>query len=116
MCHDHILATHKDFRTGWLLLLLRDGASYGYELRRELRERGLNLDPAVMYRTLRVMETAGLISSRWMHSGAGPRRRVYRLTAAGRSELARIADEVGEARDAQTAFLEAYGTAERAAP
>ena len=46
----------KDFRTAWLLLLLRDGSSYGYELRRELTAREMHVDPAVMYRTLRDME------------------------------------------------------------
>jgi DNA-binding PadR family transcriptional regulator len=99
---------HKDLRTAWLLLLLRDGSSYGYELRRELGIRALKLDPAVLYRSLRDMERAGLISSRWMHSAAGPKRHVYDITAAGHSELARIAAAITAARDAQSAFLVAY--------
>lgn len=108
-------ATTKHFRTGWLLLLLRDRSSYGYELRRELRERALQLDPAVMYRSLREMERDGLITSRWMRSDSGPRRRVYDISAAGRRELTRIADGVLAARDEQNTFLTANGDRRRRA-
>ncbi|HEV2787697.1 MAG TPA: PadR family transcriptional regulator [Solirubrobacteraceae bacterium] len=99
---------HKDFRTAWLLLLLRDGSSYGYELRRALAEREMRLDPAVMYRSLRDMERAGFISSRWVTSEAGPKRRVYDITAAGLDELARIAATIERSRDAQNEFLQAF--------
>ncbi len=95
----------KDLRTAWLLLMLRDGASYGYELRRELGARAGKLDPAVMYRSLRDMESGGLITSNWMQSHSGPRRRVYDLTQAGRRELVQIAATVAVTRDAQSAFL-----------
>jgi PadR family transcriptional regulator, regulatory protein PadR len=104
----------KDFRTAWLLLLLRDGSSYGYELRRELDLRATDLDPAVMYRTLRDMEQNGFITSHWMRSDAGPRRRVYDITDAGRDELARIAAMIRGMRDSHSEFLatlERRGTA-----
>lgn len=96
---------HKDLRTAWLLLMIRDGASYGYELRRELALRASHLDPAVMYRSLRDMERDSLIRSRWMESQAGPRRRVYEITPAGRRELVQIAGAIAGARDAHNAFL-----------
>ena len=103
------MATGKDFRTGWLLFLLRSGTSgYGYELRRALEERGLALDPAVLYRSLRDMENNGLIASRWVRSGEGPRRRVYKITKAGEAELDRIATALRDARDSHDVFLEAY--------
>lgn len=98
----------KDFRTAWLLLLLRDGSSYGYELRRALTAREMNVDPAVMYRTLRDMERSGLIASRWMSSDTGPKRRVYDLTVAGREELVRIAAAIAQERNAQSEFLAAF--------
>jgi len=99
----------KDFRTAWLLLLLRDGSSYGYELRRELTAREMHVDPAVMYRTLRDMERSGLISSRWMASENGPKRRVYDLTQLGREELVRIAATIEQERNVQSDFLAAFG-------
>jgi DNA-binding PadR family transcriptional regulator len=108
---DHILTTGKEFRIGWLLFLLSSRLSssgYGYDLRRELDLRGLVLDPAVMYRTLREMEDRTLIASRWMRSKEGPRRRVYDVTAAGEAELARIASSIEAAREAHDAFLSAY--------
>ena len=103
------MTTHKDLRIGWLLLLLRSSTrGYGYELRRELGQRGLSLDAAVLYRSLRDMESGGLIASSWMHSEEGPRRRVYTITAGGRSELGRIAARVRDSREAEDAFLKAY--------
>ena len=103
------MSTPKDFRIGWLLLLLRSSTrGYGYDLRRELSLRGMSLDPAVLYRSLRDMESAGLIASSWMHSEEGPRRRVYTITAVGRAELGRVAGLVRDSRDAQDAFLVAY--------
>jgi DNA-binding PadR family transcriptional regulator len=74
-------------------------------LRRELALRTMQLDPAVMYRSLRDMERGGLISSRWMRSQTGPKRRVYDITEAGRIELGRIAESIKRKRDAQNAFL-----------
>lgn len=93
------------------MLLLRDGPGHGYELRRELATRALALDPAVLYRCLREMESDGLISSRWMRSAAGPRRRVYDITDCGRAELLRIAASVREGRDARSAFLNELASA-----
>jgi PadR family transcriptional regulator PadR len=106
----------KDFRTGWLLLLIRGGPGHGYELRHELRERALEVDRAVMYRTLREMEQSGLICSRWASSKAGPRRRIYDITEAGLDELGRIAVKVEGARDAHDAFLAAYRRRDGAGP
>ncbi len=106
----------KDFRTAWLLLLLRDRSGYGYELRRELGAHALELNAAVMYRSLRRMEQTGLISSRWVRSEAGPERRVYDITTAGRAELERIAATIGRARDAHDTFIAAYDKADGQSP
>jgi PadR family transcriptional regulator, regulatory protein PadR len=107
---DHTLTTGKEFRIGWLLFLLRSSASsgYGYDLRRELQLRGVALDPAVLYRSLREMESRTLIASHWVHSEEGPRRRVYSITAAGEAELARIASSLRASRNAHDVFLAAY--------
>lgn len=110
------MATHKDFRTAWVLLLLREGASYGYELRRELGARSLQLDPAVMYRTLRDMERDELISSSWERSDAGPQRRVYEITEAGRREMHSVVVTIRDARDAHNTFLAAFEEAADSAP
>ncbi len=98
----------KDLRTAWLLLLLRSEPSYGYVLRRELSERGLEIEPGSLYRSLRELESDGLITSHWMEPAAGPRARHYTLTPEGQRALGLLAAAIEGARDAQGAFLAAY--------
>lgn len=95
----------KGLLTAWLLLLLREGATYGYNLRRELQGRGIRTDPAAMYRMLRTCEEDGLVQSRWATSDEGPRRRMYRLTRKGRRALAELARVIAASRDVQDRFL-----------
>jgi PadR family transcriptional regulator PadR len=101
----------KDLRTAWLLLLLRAEPSYGYVLRRELGARGLEIEPGTLYRSLRELEGDGLITSRWMDPGAGPRARVYTITPAGERNLHVLAAAIETARDTQMAFMTAYADA-----
>ncbi len=73
-----------------LLLLLYDEIGYGYGLIEQLAsfgfsEAGLNM--STLYRTLRKMENEGLVTSQWEEGGQGPKRRVYEITAKGKSEL-----------------------------
>lgn len=89
--------------------MLRAEPSYGYVLRRELRERGLDVEAATLYRGLRELERDGLIASRWLEPAAGPRARVYTITAEGQQALEVLAAAIELARDAQVAFLDAYG-------
>lgn len=99
--------------TAWLLLLLDSGASYGYELRRELDGHRLAVDPSVLYRALRKLERDGAVQSRWMKSDAGPRRRFYRLTAKGRQELDEMSALIAEIRDLNDMFVAAHDAAVR---
>ncbi len=101
----------KELLTGWLLLLLDRGATYGYKLRRELDAEGLDTDPGTVYRILRKLERDGLVQSRWMGSVAGPRRRFYRLTSKGRRLLDDIAVLITTVRDTHDAFVRAYAHA-----
>ena len=94
--------------TAWLLLLLEAGASYGYELRRAFDAHGLDVDPSSLYRTLRKLERDGWVESRWLQSAAGPRRRLYRLTARGRRNLDEIAALITSIRDVNDSFVRAH--------
>lgn len=72
-----------------LLLLLAEGPSHGYELLEHVRQTGVrNADAGGLYRCLRAMEQADLVSSWWEPSQAGPARRSYLLTDEGRKALA----------------------------
>ena len=76
----------RRFVRPFVLLLLAEGPSHGYELARSLNEfapEGLNPEPSVLYRMLRQMEEEGLATSSLDDSGGGPARKVYELTPGG---------------------------------
>ena len=73
-----------------LLAILEREPMHGYAVIEELRERSggaFDLPEGTVYPALHRLERQALISSKWS-TGAGRRRRVYRLTARGRRQLA----------------------------
>jgi len=71
-----------------ILAFLRRWNAYGYQLVQELARAGLpQFDSTTVYRTLRQLERAGLVSSFWDTSESGPARRMYSLTKAGEVSL-----------------------------
>ena len=79
-----ILRLRGDLLAAGILASLRRWNAHGYRLGRELVKAGLPmLDSATLYRTLRELERAGLVSSFWDTSSSGPARRMYSLTKTG---------------------------------
>jgi len=76
-----------------LLAVLREEgrAMYGYELAKRLdaADGGVPVRLGTLYPVLRSLERQGLLDSRLVPSAAGPARKYYRLTRAGRSSLVR---------------------------
>ncbi len=72
-----------------MLLSLRGGNSYGYELIKRAAAFGFQtMNPGSMYRTLRQMENEGLCNSEWETTYKdGPLRRMYSVTDAGEAYL-----------------------------
>jgi len=71
-----------------VLAALREGENYGYELLQRLEKTGvLATTPATLYPLLARLADEKFIAVREAPSSAGPVRRYYRLTAAGRKEL-----------------------------
>lgn len=73
-----------------LLALQEEKKSYGYDLAEKLMGFALTdarIERASLYRTLRVLEENGHVTSAWDVEGAGPARRVYALTEKGRLHL-----------------------------
>ena len=69
-----------------LLAVLAQAPGHGYELSQRLTERSggeLGVHEGSLYPALHRLERGGLVESAWC-SGEGRRRRVYRLTSAGR--------------------------------
>jgi PadR family transcriptional regulator, regulatory protein PadR len=90
----------------YLLLLVAEAPSHGYEIVTRLNEISEAAAGSV-YRELRQLEEAGYIASTWSHDQLrGPARRVYSITPAGRRALrlcidatARLAESLGEFED-----------------
>jgi len=78
-------ATIHRFLEPCLLLLLHQNSSYGYELVSALKPFGFgDIAGGPVYRTLRELEAAGMVRSKWdTESPGGPARRVYQLTEGG---------------------------------
>lgn len=73
-----------------LLVLLYDKLGYGYGLIEDLEDFGFSsqdLNVSTLYRTLRKMEKEDLVTSLWEESGLGPKKRVYKITQAGKDDL-----------------------------
>ena len=85
-----LLSHPKGFLRGCVLLLLKESPGHGYDLFVRLEPFGVvQGDPAFIYRELRWLEAAELVKQRWVMSGQGPPRRVYRLTPAGERAVKR---------------------------
>lgn len=72
-----------------VLLLLAEKPTHGYGLMEKLRELGMagSMDPSMVYRLLRMLEASGMAESSLDDTGAGPARKVYRLTPQGMEML-----------------------------
>jgi poly-beta-hydroxybutyrate-responsive repressor len=72
----------------YVLLAVSLQRAHGYLIEEYLRGLGfLSLEMSTLYRTLRQLEKDGLLYSSWEPGPAGPARRVYSLTDAGRAWL-----------------------------
>ena len=76
-----------------VLGLLAEEPMHGYDLLERFRARSMGfwveVGKASVYQTLHRLEARGLITGRSQDGREGPDRRVYRITRAGRSRLAR---------------------------
>jgi len=74
-----------------VLAILEDGPRHGYDLCKRIDQRSggrLSFHVASLYTTLYRLEQDGLIVGRWVEKAGQRRRRFYRLTPAGRHQLA----------------------------
>lgn len=74
-----------------LLTLAKLGSAHGYQIAAEAEPLAVThagLDGAVIYRTLRRLESNKCVTSTWDTGGGGPARRLYSLTPHGREHLA----------------------------
>ena len=85
-----------------VLAQLEAQARHGYEIACEIERRSggvVSFQPASLYPVLYRMEQEGWIAGKWVERAGQRRRRYYRLTPAGRKQLA-------EQRSSWSAFIE----------
>jgi PadR family transcriptional regulator, regulatory protein PadR len=99
-----VLKGHVDLL---VLATLSRGPLHGYGLVEELRDvsaGAFDLAEGTVYPALYRLEAAGLLSSSWSHV-SGRRRRMYRLTRRGRTELTRERREWRQFADTMKAVV-----------
>src|SRR5262249_28157708 len=77
--------------TPLVLAILRDGDSYGYAIIERVKQLSggrLAWTDGMLYPILHRLEEAKLVKARWVVADSGRKRKYYRLTPAGRAELA----------------------------
>jgi PadR family transcriptional regulator PadR len=90
-----------------VLALLAKEERYGFDLVRALAEMdGMVTSEGTIYPLLSRLRRDGLVESTWQESPAGPPRRYYKLTEAGRAALAGFRLEWRRFRDAVDHFVE----------
>jgi PadR family transcriptional regulator PadR len=90
-----------------VLALLTAGEKYGFELARELAERGqIIASEGTLYPLLARLRRNGLVETSWRESSSGPPRRYYHLTSAGEHALASFKKQWSVFRDAVDEILD----------
>ena len=77
--------------TPLVLAILAEGDSYGYAIIKrvtDLSDGHLQWTDGMLYPVLHRLERQGLIAAKWGNSETGRKRRYYRITRDGRTELA----------------------------
>jgi PadR family transcriptional regulator PadR len=89
-----------------VLALLTTGERYGFELARELGERGqIIASEGTLYPLLARLRRNGLVETSWRESSSGPPRRYYHLTRDGELALASFKKQWRNFRDAVDEIL-----------
>jgi len=84
-----------ELRRGCLVLAVMAALrkeQYGYTLRRELAEHGMEIDESTLYPLLRRLESQGLLTSEWREEDKR-NKRFYRLSAAGKTIFKQLLSE-----------------------
>jgi DNA-binding PadR family transcriptional regulator len=78
--------------TPLVLAILAEGDSYGYAIIKRVAELSgghLQWTVGMLYPVLHRLERQGYVAARWQGAESGRRRKYYRITKAGRRQLAR---------------------------
>jgi PadR family transcriptional regulator, regulatory protein PadR len=95
MASDHFDSLRLELRRGCLVMAVLAQLRvehYGYTLKRELADVGLDIDEGTLYPLLRRLESQGLLVSEWREEDKR-NKRFYRLSPAGKGLLKELLAE-----------------------
>lgn len=94
----------------FILLVLSMEPKHGLGIYNKLEELfpGNRLDTAIIYRKLGEMEKKNCITSQWMESDIGPKKKVYSITEKGREVLSEFHDDIQFRIGMLSKFLEIH--------
>ena len=98
-CSCGMLSLYRFVEPLTLYMLEKNGPSYGYVLLNQMQGHILTdspVDGPSLYRTLRILEKNGNLTSVWDTSHVGPARRLYSLTAKGKRHLVEWQEVLGK--------------------
>lgn len=95
MAEEHLDKLRQELRRGILVLAVLGSlrqSHYGYSLRKQLQEAGIDIDEGTLYPLVRRLADQGLLTSEWQQ-GEGRERRYYQLSLEGSELLERLSGE-----------------------
>jgi PadR family transcriptional regulator, regulatory protein PadR len=93
--HDLLENLRGELRRGSLILAVLAelrSEKYGYTLRKDLADKGMEIDEGTLYPLLRRLESQGLLESEWREE-AKRNKRFYRLSKEGAHILEQLIEE-----------------------
>lgn len=95
MSEEHLEKLRQELRRGVLVLAVLGSLKhphYGYSLRKQLQEAGIDIDEGTLYPLVRRLADQGLLESEW-RQGEGRDRRYYKLSPVGSELLSTLTSE-----------------------
>lgn len=95
MPEEHFEKLRQELRRGVLVLAVLGSLKqphYGYSLRKQLQDAGIDIDEGTLYPLVRRLADQGLLDSEWQQ-GDGRERRYYQLSAVGKDLLTSLTGE-----------------------
>jgi len=95
MSEEHLEKLRQELRRGILVLAVLGSlrkSHYGYSLRKQLQDAGIDIDEGTLYPLVRRLADQGLLTSEWQQ-GEGRERRYYQLSEEGSLLLASLSSE-----------------------
>lgn len=95
MTEDRLEKLRLELRRGVLVLAVLGSlrqAHYGYSLRKQLQDAGIDIDEGTLYPLIRRLADQGLLDSEW-RQGEGRERRYYQLSQEGTGLLETLTAE-----------------------